>query len=387
MADFLEVIETIRAEEASIQRLFSGEGKSVRGATSRSARYQQQLAEAAKLIAGVYTGKRPMYQLQEAMTTSDFPYLFGDVLDRQLLAAYQETPQSYRNFTKVGRVRDFRSVKRFSVYGGDQVLPEVKQQQQYPIAKLNENTPIEYAVSKRGRRIPLAWETMMNDDMEALADIPARYGRAARRSEQKFVTGLYVDASGPHASVYTTGNLNKVTSNPALSVAALQTAMTQLAGKTDENGEPIFIDTVELVVPPALEVVALNYLNALQLELTEKGGTSNTKLVAANWMKTKFRLNVDYYIPIVASTANGNTSWFLFANPNSGRAAMQIDFLAGHEEPEIFIKSPNSSRVGGGEDAMSGDFDTDTIEYKVRHVFGGASIDPKMTMGSNGSGS
>lgn len=387
MADFLEVIETIRAEEASVQKLFNGEGKTVRGVKSKSPRYQKQLAEAAQLIAGVYTGRRPMYQLQEAMTTSDFPYLFGDVLDRQLLAAYQETPQTYRNYTKVGRVRDFRTVKRYSVYGGDQVLPEVKIQQQYKTAPINENSPVEYAVSKRGRRIPLAWETMMNDDLEALADIPNRFGRAARRSEQKFVTGLYVDASGPHASVYTSGNKNIVTSNPVLSLAALQTAVTQLAGRVDETGEPIFIETVELVVPPALEVTGLNYLNALQVELTEKGGTSATKLVAANWMKTKFRLNVDHYIPIVASTANANTSWFLFANPDNGRAAMQIDFLAGHEEPEIFMKSPNATRVGGGEDAMNGDFDTDSIEYKVRHVFGGASIDPKMSMGSNGSGS
>lgn len=387
MADFLEVIENIRAEEASVQKLFGGEGKTVRGAKSKSPRYQKQLAEAARLIADVYTGRRPMYQLQEAMTTSDFPYLFGDVLDRQLLAAYQETPQTYRNFTKVGKVRDFRTVKRFSVYGGDQVLPEVKLQQQYPVTKINENSPIEYTVTKHGRRIPLAWETMMNDDLEALADIPNRFGRAARRSEQKFVTGLYVDASGPHASVYTVGNLNKVTSNPVLSLAALQTAVTQMAGRVDENGEPIFIETVELVVPPALEVSGMNYLNALQIELTEKGGTAATKLIAANWLKTKFRLNVDHYIPIVASTANGNTSWFLFANPDSGRAAMQLDFLAGHEEPEIFMKSPNATRVGGGEDAMSGDFDTDSIEYKVRHVYGGSSIDPKMTMGSNGSGS
>lgn len=387
MAELLEVIESIRAEEASVQRLFNGAGKSVRTARGKTPGYQAKLAEAARLIADVYKGRRSMHYLQEAMTTSDFPYLFGDVLDRQLLAAYQETPSSYRNFVKVGRVRDFREVKRLSVYGGDQVLPEVKLQQGYPIAKIDEGTPVTFAVAKYGRRIPLAWETMLNDDLNALADIPTRYGRAARRSEQKFVTQKYVDANGPHASVYTVGNANKVTSNPVLSLAALQTAMTQLANKVDENGEPIFIETVELVVPPALEVTALNILNALQIELTEKGGTSATKLTTANWMKTKFRLNVDAYIPIVASSANGNTSWFLFANPDNGRPAIEMDFLLGHEEPEIFMKSPNATRVGGGEDVMSGDFDTDSIEYKVRHVFGGSVVDPKMTMGSNGSGS
>jgi len=34
-----------------------------------------------------------------------------------------------------------------------------------------------------------------------------------------------------------------------------------------------------------------------------------------------------------------------------------------------------------------GDFETDSIIYKVRHVIGGVAEDPKMTAGSNGSGS
>lgn len=36
---------------------------------------------------------------------------------------------------------------------------------------------------------------------------------------------------------------------------------------------------------------------------------------------------------------------------------------------------------------MEGDFDTDSIHYKVRHVFGGTRIDPIMTVFSNGSNS
>jgi hypothetical protein len=62
--------------------------------------------------------------------------------------------------------------------------------------------------------------------------------------------------------------------------------------------------------------------------------------------------------------------------------------LRGHAEPEIFIKEPNARRVGGGiVNPMDGDFETDSVEYKLRHVFGGSILDPKMSVGSNGSGS
>ena len=386
--EMLELIESIRAEEASVQRLFGSDGSGVRS-RRKGPRYQTMLKEAAQLVADVYKGRRKMHYLQEAMTTSDFPYLFGDILDRQILASYREWPSTWQNYIKRGRVRDFRAVKRFGVYGADQVLGAViGQKGVYPYEEINEDTPYTYSVGKYGRKMRFAWETRINDDLDALKDQPERLGRAARRSEEKFATQLFVDASGPHASFYTGGNANIVTSNPVLSVAALQTAMEILSQKVDQNGEPILIDTVELVYPPVLEVTVQNILNAITIEATEKGGTSGRKLTIQNWMKTTFRPNKNPYIPIVASTANGNTSWFLFANPDNGRPAAEVGFLIGHEEPEVFMKTPNQVPVGGGgEDAMNGDFESDAIEHKLRHVFGGTRMDPKMTVGSNGSGS
>jgi hypothetical protein len=388
MAELLEMIESIRAEEASVQRLFGKDGEGMRRHGRKSQKYLSRLAEATTLIANVKKGSMPAYYLREAMSTSDFPYLFGDILDRQLLAAYQEAPATYRNYIRMNTVADFRTVKRYGVYGADQVLSSVGQQQQYPVDKINEDTPYSYSVSKFGRIIPFDWETLINDDLGAFNDVPTRLGRAARRSESKFGVQLFVDASGPHASMYTAGNKNKVTSNPALSITALQTAMQVLSAQVDQNGEPIYIDVVELVVPPALEVTARNILNATQLWMNTNAsaGTPEQNLVTENWMKNRVRLNVEPYIPIVASTANGATSWFLFGNPDAGRCALEMGFLRGHEQPEIFMKSPDAMRVGGGEDALNGDFETDSIQYKVRHVFGGSRMDPKLTVASNGSG-
>lgn len=384
--EMLELLETIRSEEASTKRLFGNEGVGARH-MKRGQRYSQRLSEAAKFLADVYSGKRPAYMLREVMTTSDFPYLFGDILDRVLLATYREWPQTWQNYCNRSIVQDFRQVKRFGVYGADTVFDQVDENEPYPSASMSEDTPFTYYVYKHGRVLPFSWETMINDDLGAFQDVPERFGRAARRSEEKFVTELFVDSTGPHASMYTGGNANIVTSNPVLSTAALQTAMTVLGAQVDQEGEPIVIETVELVVPPALEVTALNILNALTLELAEGGGTSNQKLIAQNWMKSRMRLNVNPYIPIVASSSNGTTSWFLFANPSNGRPALEMGLLRGHEEPEIFIKAPNAVPVGGGaEDPMNGDFDTDSVQYKVRHVYGGARMDPKMSVASNGSG-
>lgn len=400
--EFLDLLESFRAQDAHIERLYTRQdGVGVRGAVARrrSPRYLAQLAEAAALVEKAMVSRRAALMFQEAMSTDDFPLLFGDILDRQLLANYQETPQTFRQWCRIGTVPDFRAVKRFTIDGGQGLLDEVAQSAPYPEVALSEGK-YEYSVKKYGRRMPFTWEAMINDDMGALRDVPARFGRAARRSEEYFATGLVADANGPHASLYTAGNKNQiivangaVNANPVLGAAGLQDAWTVLASQLDADGQPILIDMAVLMVPPALEVTANNLLKAdtLSIGIVGQGAVSaalpEQRLLVSNWMRSRVTLVVNPYLPII-STTNGNTSWYLFASPSVGRPAVEIGFLRGHETPEMFLATPNAQRIGGGgEDPLNGNFENDSIDYKVRHVFGGVRMDPKSTVASNGSGS
>ena len=400
--EFLELVESLRAADASVQRLYGREGIALgTGAHTRNPDYMRRLREAADLIADVYQGRRHPIVLREAMTTSDFPLLFGDVLERQLLGKYAETPSTIGNYITMRTVRDFRNVSNFTVDGAETVLPPVGQREEYPMESLTEGR-YQYKVNKYGKVIPFSWETMINDDLDALKDIPDRFGKAARRSEEKFGTGLFMTSAGPDSTFFSNTNKNIVnttngasTNNPPLSIAALQDAMVVLSKQVDAGGDPIVIDMVDLVVPPALEIVARNILNAVQLEVNTNGGNltglANSsgleqRLIVANWMSNRLRLNVNYYAPII-NTTNGNTAWYLFASTGSSRPALVMAHLRGHEQPELFMKSPNAVRIGGGEvNPMDGDFDTDSLEYKIRHVFGGTQMDPKGAVSSEGDG-
>lgn len=401
--DFLETIDSLAAGDASASRLFGNEGRAMRRGAHDPVQ-TQRLAECARFLAEVKEGRRPAYHLQEALSTSDFPLMFGQIVDRMLMANYQAIPQTYRNYAKLGRVADFRTVYRFAMNGAQGVMTQVGELAEYPEVVTTE-ARYTYAVAKYGKKFAISWEAMVNDALGSFDDIPQRFAVSARNTEEKFATTLFADANGPHASFYTSGNKNQVitangaaTNNPALSIAALQDAMTVLAKQLDSDGNPIVINAVELVVPPALRIVAENILNATQLWITSAaaGGvpqnttatpTGMQQLQVNNWMRNAVRINVNAFLPVV-STTNGNTSWYLFANANEGRPAMEIGFLRGHETPEIFMRDPDQVRVGGGNTTpMDGDFSLDAIEYKVRMVIGGTRIDPKMTTASNGSGS
>jgi hypothetical protein len=394
--DVLGSVGRVDAAQASESALYEGDGRNVSG-RARKARqrgespaYKRALLEVATLYERVISGdKYAGLEFAEAMSTSDFSNLFGDILDRQILARYQSMPVQWTNIARRGRVRDFRQVKRYTLDGAEATLGRVRELTEYPAASLSDGV-YDYTVGKYGRRVALSWEDLINDDLDAFASIPDRLGNAARRTEERFVTDLYADASGPDSTFFSAGNANLLTAgaSSALSITSLQDAYTLLASQVDDDGAPIYIESAVLVVPPALKVTAMNILNATELRAASGGGdgTGNDQLTVQNWMRNDVSLVVNPWLPIVTTTGTmGSTSWYLFANPSVGRPAMEVGFLIGHETPELFQKSPNATRVGGGAVAAEdGDFDTDAIEWKLRHTIGGTLMDPKSAVASPG---
>lgn len=376
-------------DAASTASIFTGEGHQAWRKRRNDPRYQGMFLEAMRLYERVLSGsRRAALDFQEAMTTSDFNVLFADVIDRQLLAAYQTRPVQWDAVAKRGRVRDFRTVSRFTLDGGKGVLSKVKAQAPYTARAVDDNV-YQYSVDKYGAEIAIAWETLINDDLDAFAALPDALALAARRTEEKFATALYAGSTGPNTTFFASGNANVVTSNPTLTVSGLQTGFTVLASQVDPDGAPIYVNGVTLVVPPALEVVANNILNATELLAAAGGGdgTGNDQVRTANWLTNRLRVIVNPWLPII-STTNGNTSWYLFANPAEGRPACEVGFLSGHETPELWMKAPNAMRVGGGlVGPEEGDFVNDSVRYRVRHVLGGVLMDPKSAVASNGTGS
>lgn len=393
MPELLETLETIQAAEASVHRLFTSEsGRNISAAPRRrDPRYMASLAEAALLIQeGIGGNRHAAYRLQEAMTTSDFPVLFADILDRQLLADYQQVVPNWRQFARAGTVRDFRQVKRFAVDGGLGLLTDVAEKTEYPEDKLPDASPFTYAVTKKGKRFQLTWETLINDDLGVMTRLPRNLATSARNSEEVFAVKLFVTSAGPNSTFFASGNGNLLTGNPTLSITALQAAFTALSAQKDSDGNPIMVETAVLLVPPALEVVANNIINATQILAALGGGpgTGTDQLTVANWLRNKVTVVVNPWLPII-DTTHGSTAWYLLQGPGGmGRPISEIGFLRGYDAPQLFMKDPDAVRIGGGAvSPMDGDFDTDSVQYKVRHVFGGTLLDPKSAVASNGSGS
>lgn len=324
--------------------------------------------------------------LQESMTVSDFPLLMGDVLDRMMLARFAEVPQVWRGYIGVGQpLRDFRASRLLQTDGGDGQWAEITDSEGLTYTTLSESGHT-ITASLYGKAVRLSWRMLVNDDLDAFAEIPAILGRGGRRTISKYACDLLFDSAGPDATFISAGNGNLLTGNPDLAIDSLATAIQTLAGFTDSGGEPILVDGAVLVHGPGLRVTVQNLMNQLSVEMTNAPGISGSVVHVNNWIVRGLTAVEDPYIPIIVTTASrGSTSWLLCANPNTNRPAARIRFLQGFEQPNLYQKAGNTARVSGGIDDAVGDFQSMAHEYKGLVAFGGATIEPKAVVGSNGS--
>jgi len=353
----------------------------------KSDNYEAQLKEVIDLLSNAkgLPRHRHEYLLREALTTSDFPYLFGDVLDRQVLASYKAVDPVWKAFVRMGTVpRIYPQVGgyRFAITGGDQHLELVAEKGEY-LASERDETRYSCYVKKYGRQFDISWEALINDDLGALKDTPERFARAAVRTEHRLVTGTYANnaTAGAHgAFLYSifAGEINA--DNSLLTIANLENALEAMAAFTDANGEPIMNRAKFLVVPPGLEMTARQILTSATKMWVELGGAGGPlPYPTANVVSQMgLTLIVDPYLPVMDAT-NGLTGWYLFADP-ADIAAMECDYLVGHERPEICMKSSDKVSLGGGEvGPMTGDFGTDNVFYRVRDIFGCNKLDWRAT--------
>lgn len=390
---FTPVLEAVDQEAANVRTMFGGD----RGMTKKAAMniglthpkingnkaaWMGLMVEANKLVDQVKAGRRPIHAFTEAMSTDLFPLLFADSLDRQMYAAYQAAPQSWRRVARRAMVNDFREVKRFAGTGIRGLLSPVKELGEHE-RRTADLAEFKYSVQKYEAGFGVSFEMMVNDDLDAFGRLPQDLAQSALDTEEWFVTSIYAGATGPNAAYYNTGNDNVIASNAPLTRTSLQAALTRLMKRTDERGNPIVVTAVELVVGPGLTLTANDILNATEYRMTD--GSGNTTIISGNGIAANLTITTNFFLGTVTTT-NADTSWYLFANPTaSARPAVEVGFLRGYEQPALYERIPDMRRFGGGGE-VAWSFDFGDNEKKVQHILGGTFVDPRMTLGSNGTG-
>lgn len=320
------------------------------------------------------TANRFRVQRDAYHTTGTFSNLLLDAANKTLLAGYEEAPYTWSIWARdAGTTADFKNLNRirFSEMGTPEMVPEGKE---YPEAAMSDAKEV-YKVNKYGNMFTVTWETVVNDDLDAISRIPAMQGAACRRLQNQAVygvltanaamadTGLLFNAT---AQTSAGGHANYATGAGAPSVTTLNTAYISMMTKKGLRSDVILnIQPAFLIVPAAISATALQLIGSIADPSVggSAAGNSNTKNIYGPNGDRPLRVVVE---PLL--DANSSTAWYLAAN-NSQVDTVEITFLEGEQSPVL---------------ENEWDFDKDVYKYKVRQTFGVAAIDYRGLYKHNG---
>ena len=327
--------------------------------------------EALRAWAGIQS---PPVWLSEAMSTSDFSYLFADTLQRLLLDQFQVANHDWELYTGVRTAPDFRDVKRFRVTAGAGLLAELGQGESYPQDVVSD-TYKAYGLKKWGRVRSFFWEAFVNDDLEALRRAPADLAQAARNTEACVVTAAYAANATLYSAAHTVNgtNYSNVT-NDTLSLDSLVAAISEMGTYPGDDTTGIIINNTPKYIAVGSLGLKLQAEQILQSpQVMYVGQTDMSNLPTVNPLGTlRGNLQVVWNPFLQLLDTNWQTGWYLFSDPALGYAVEGLR-LAGFETPSLFMRASAQLAVGGGlAPATMGAFDNDTVDYKIRHCFNAA---------------
>lgn len=343
--------EAHRTRVAAVMRLFQE--------AMRGDRYAQ--LEFHDLMRGSLT--RPA---REAMSTSDFPILFGDALNRALARRYAAAQPVWQRFAARQVVADFRPSKIIDFMGAGGVLDRVPEYGEYP-ARAFEESEFTTTLAKYGDRLQWSWEMQVNDDLGAFDTAPQALTRGATSTEDYVATSVLCDAAGPNSALFASVD------NKPLTRDNLEAAYQSIADVVDEDGNPIDIGDPVLVVPQALSLTAANIVNTTEFQSQTGNGNGQVRsLVSGNGLTVTPQIVVNRWLTAINKDAKAKATWYLLPDPNGIRPAVYETFLRGHETPDLRVKADAGMRLGGGQiDPSEGSFERDDVQYRIRHVVGG----------------
>lgn len=341
--------------------------------------------EASELYLRTLAGDiKAKHTLQEGISTSDIPSLLAPAINVQFLAQYAQYPTVWEsivgdviNSPTLGGVEfgdfNFDSDDLIGVHDGEQFtgygLPGVGEYGEFPAANF-ETSSLEASLRKNGIRLRVSWESLVKlGNFDMIGRATRWFARKASEQEDGALARKFVSTAGVINTGFTT-----VTSNPALTLAGLETAIAQSEAATI-NGAPLGVSSWKLVVPTGLSQTARNILAITQVTRTDGSDeyvlNPNTGSVG---LVTFSALNA------IGALTN---EWFLVPQGTAQPAFAEV-FLEGYRTPLITIKDRGHFTLGGGAvPARDGNFEVDDVETRARHVVSAATIQLAGVMASN----
>ena len=296
-----------------------------RGSTS----LQEVLVEAAR--ANGYTGPARISAgnvrdvLASGFATHSISNVLAATYGKFLLQGYTAVEAVWDQIASIRSVSDYKTVTGVRLNGGFD-FEDVGPSGELKSADASDETRTIKA-KLTGRMSSITMVDIVNDDLGALTQVPARLGRGAAVKLNK---DFWTEFESSNSTFY---RKETAAAGNALQISALRTAVASYRKLTDPDGNPLGITPQLLLVPPELEMTAEELMGSSVLITGENATRGNVNVFAG-----RYRVVSSAYL-------TSGTTWWLMASP-AELPAMEVAFLNGQRLPTVQQAEADFNQLG-----------------------------------------
>lgn len=263
--------------------------------------------------------------------TAAFPAILDNTIEKAYVEGHRTAPVTFDRWTRKGTLRDFKTHDNNYLAGpvgefllvpeGGELKHDVPKDAKRPTRRLE----------TYGRQFTLSRQAFINDDIDLVTRIPARYARAARKTinTQCFKILLGKDPIYDGKPLFDKDNhKNQLKTGTKPTAASIQSMIMALGTQTDEFGESIIVRPAAMILPVGYAFETFGIFNSPTINTSDNTQAANSLFR----YRDTIELIEDPTINAMAGTQAA--PWFLIANTEDSDF-IEVDYLNGQEIPTI----------------------------------------------------
>ncbi|EGJ50242.1 hypothetical protein [Desulfocurvibacter africanus] len=283
------------------------------------------------------------FELASSASTADFAHIFRDAANKILLAAYNESPATWRPIVRVVSAVDFKKIYGVELSAAPDLKP-VRENGEYEEGFFKDSGE-NYGVITKGRILYITRPMIVNDELRVFGKGVQIMGSAARRMENDIVWNLITSnptMSDGKALFHADHKNLEATSKGVISTTTLTAGRKAMRKQVGLTGEKLELRPRYILHPVAQQTDTEILVRSVTLPSDNKpAGTYNP------W---------NDLIPISEPRLDdvSEKAWYLASDPMQAEG-IEVAYLDGNENPYVEERE---------------EFTRDALGIKIRHDFG-----------------
>ncbi|MFC2475894.1 MAG: hypothetical protein ACFNTU_00190 [Catonella sp.] len=264
--------------------------------------------------------------------TSAFPAMLDNAINKSYVEGHKKVAVTFDRITKKGTLKDFKVANNNYLAGP---VGEFKRVPESGELKHDSYKDVKLPTRKLetyGRQFTLTRQAFINDDIDLITKMPARYAASARKTINTQVYEILVNNPAVYDGtvLFSKAHGNLVTTGTGITKESMQAMILALQAQKNEFGEAIIIRPAKIVVPVGMSFEIYTLFNSPTINTTGNTQAANPLYRYAN----QIEIIEDPTINVLSGGFGKAMPWFLLG-AHDDTDFIQVDYLNGQEVPTI----------------------------------------------------